>query len=111
MSSVLSNTDFGNLKTWDELKRFVTTWAGEITGAVNGGLEFGPNIRCKIITANFSAANTENTFIHNLGRIPTGYIVVKQSAATSVYDGGTPNTSTAIFLKASAVANTTLLVF
>lgn len=57
-------------------------------------------------------ADTEFSVSHNLGRVPSGFVVTKTNKAGIVYDSGTAWTATAIYLKCSA-ANTavTLQVF
>jgi hypothetical protein len=62
----------------------------------------------------FSAANTDTTFSHVLGRIPNGYIIYRNSAAGIVYDasdGTTSWTSTSIKLRSSATGTVSVLVF
>lgn len=59
-------------------------------------------------------ANTEFAVVHNMGRVPTGYILVKTSIAANVYTstGGTAWSTTAIYLKADAAnAAITVIVF
>lgn len=56
--------------------------------------------------------NTEFAVAHTLGRIPTGYLVVKKDKACDVYTatGGTSWTTSAIYLK-SSVANCNVLIW
>lgn len=69
---------------------------------LNGGLLFSDNFDMKMVsfTAN-AVADVENTVVHSLGKIPTGYIVYYQNAAGSLYDSGTSWTSSNIYLKSS----------
>lgn len=46
--------------------------------------------------------DTEFAIIHNLRRVPTGFIVFSQDKAGTVYKGDTPWSSTQMFLKASS---------
>ena len=50
-------------------------------------------------------ADTEETIKHGLSRVPTGYIVVSQDKAASLYKGSTAWTNEIIYLK-SSVAST-----
>ena len=56
-----------------------------------------------VFTSN-GVANTEDTIPHKLGRVPVGYVVVKQDKAGIVYDGGTDFTTTNIYLKSSVAS-------
>jgi hypothetical protein len=44
-------------------------------------------------------ANTEMNILHNLNRVPVGYLVVRNDAPLELYDSGTAWTSTLIYLK------------
>ncbi|MEM2986952.1 MAG: hypothetical protein QXV60_02520, partial [Nitrososphaerota archaeon] len=56
--------------------------------------------------------DTEDTIFHNLGRIPRGFIVVKNSNGGVVYNGMTDWTTTAIYLRCTTANNeVTILVF
>lgn len=72
--------------------------------ALSNRLRFEDNVDCSIVdVADSGTANTEFTVTHNLGRIPTKYIVVRQDKAGSVYDSSTGSwTSTTMKLKCSA---------
>lgn len=64
-----------------------------------------------VFTSN-GAANTEDAVPHKLGRVPVGYIVVKQDKAGIVYDGGTSWTTANLYLKTSVASVAwTLMVF
>jgi len=64
-----------------------------------------------VYTSN-GTANTEDAVSHSLGRIPSGYMVVRQDKAGIVYDSGTTFTDTKLYLKVSvASVALTLLVF
>jgi len=68
MSSVTTPSDFSKLTSWEELKRWVSTWAVDLTNQFNGNIDFTSNIRCKILTVSFTAANTDTTISHPLNR-------------------------------------------
>jgi len=53
-------------------------------------------------TANTGNADTEFAVTHYLGRVPTGFILVKSNKACNVYDSGTAWTTSAVYLKCDA---------
>jgi len=59
--------------------------------------------RYVVYTSN-AVADTEDTIPHALGRVPVGYIPVKQDKAGTIYDGSTAWTTTNIYLKASVAS-------
>lgn len=64
-----------------------------------------------VFTSN-GVANTEDTVAHNLGRIPVGYIPVRQDKSAILYDGTTTFTATNLYLKSSAATVAwTVLIF
>ena len=100
-----------NLKTLDELARFVSIMMNDVIRVINGELSFQDNLNTRFVDVSFTAADTEVGVEHGLGRVPTGYFAVKSNAATSVYDSGSTNTATTIYLKASAISEVKLIVF
>ena len=65
-----------------------------------------------VVFTSHAVATTEDTVPHKLGRVPNGYIVVKQDKAGIVYDGTTAWTTTNLYLKSSVASVTwTLMVF
>jgi hypothetical protein len=112
MGKVRSDFNLSNLnKDPQQLARFVSILRDDLVNVINGELEFDQNLKTSQVTANFTAANTQIAITHTLGRIPLGYILTKTNVATSIYDGGTANTDTFLYVKASVIANTKLLVF
>jgi hypothetical protein len=59
------------------------------------------NVDAYFVTGTFPVANTDVTIAHKLGRVPVGYIVVKLSVATIIYDGSIVATDSAITLKSN----------
>lgn len=82
-----------------------------ISAILTNGITFADNFSSKFLTITFSNANTDSATIHGLGRVPTGYLVIGASAATSVYDGSSANTSSLLYLRASVAATVRVLVF
>lgn len=76
--------------------------------ALSGNLTLSENVRGAALSGIITnaTANTEFAVEHNLGVIPTGYIVTKKSAAGDIYTGSTAWTTTQIYLKCSTAAIT-----
>lgn len=110
MASIKTTSDMGNVKSLRDIIRYITVFAKDLIENINGNLEFDSNIKSSTIEVTFASANVEQGIRHGLKRIPTGYIVKRASVACSIYDGGTKNTSDAIFLKSSAAGTVTLIV-
>jgi len=93
-------------------------WVEDIHQAFNRNISFGTsvdsqdqNIQGKMVEIlDSGTANSSITINHNLGYIPKFYDVKYISAATQVFDFGTPWTKTQIFL-ASTTAHVRLRVF
>lgn len=111
MSKVRDNFNYSNLSTLDDLKRFLSVFLDNLTPIVNGNIEFDLNIKTKTVTANFLTANTELEVTHNLGRVPVGYLLAQSNVSTTLFNGVSTNTDSKIYLKSSAIANTTIIVF
>lgn len=103
--------DTSNLSTVEQLTRFVSIAFQEIVSVVNGNLDFGENIRSQQLDVIFDIANSEVSISHTLGRVPNGAFLVKSDVSTNIYNGTSDNTSSTIYLRSSAVANTTVVVF
>ena len=81
-------------------------------GTIQNGDKAG-NLDAKyvVFTSN-GTANTEDAVAHKLGHKPNGYVVVKQDKAATLYDSGTTNTTTYLYVKSSAATVAwTVLVF
>jgi hypothetical protein len=74
----------------------------DVLAALDRRLTFDENISCAIISLNTpSTPDMEFTVVHNLGRIPTGYIW-NADGAGSLYDSRRANwTESQMFLKFS----------
>jgi hypothetical protein len=83
-----------------------------LSDILDGGLNFSDNFDSVFVTYTSNAiANTEDSVSHLLGKVPTGYIVVKKDKAADVYNTSAL-TSTVLRLKCSvSSAALTLLVF
>lgn len=72
-------------------------------------LQTGLVVKDTVTVADTGSANTEFIVPHRLGVVPTGWSVVSQDKATSVYLSGTAPTATNLYLKAST-ANVALIL-
>ena len=100
-----------NTEDLENLRRFTAKTLSDVVDVINGNLDFGDNVRCKIQTVNFLASNSDTQIAHGLGYVPTGYIVVGQSATGTVYDGSQAKTNRDIWLKCTAAITVKLLIF
>jgi hypothetical protein len=74
-------------------------------GQVTDNTDAGQNITGQWVTGTSPAtANTEFNITVNLGYIPVGFDVKRQSLAASFYDSGTAWTSSKIYLKCSVAS-------
>jgi len=81
-------------------------------GAVQNNDKAGNLSAVYVVFTSNGTANTEDTITHTLGRIPIGYIPVKQDKSAVLYSSGTTDTSTIIYLKTSVATVTwTVLLF
>jgi hypothetical protein len=83
--------------------------SGDIADIINSLYSLGGNS----ITHTFSGTpNSNEAITHNLGYVPTGFLVTSQSNAGVIYSGSSAWTATSIFLS-STVASTvaTIIVF
>lgn len=93
--------------------RYLNNQWATIARVVNNLTLGGPSssIQANTQGATAGAANTDFPVPHTLGRKPTGFIIISQDAAASIYDGVTPWTTTQIFLRSSTAAvNMTVLI-
>lgn len=100
-----------NVATWEDARRYVSEALTSILTQFNGKIDFGDNIRSAgPITVSFPNSSAVLAVSHSLGRIPTGYIILTQSAAGNVLVPAGANyawTSSFMFLQASAAMNVT----
>lgn len=102
--------DVSNVKG-DDVQRFVTAFQTQVQDAVNGNLTFGENIKAQIVSVDFTAANAQTQVSHTLGKVPGGYFLVGASAAMSLYNGTSANTTELLYIRSTAVGQASVLVF
>jgi hypothetical protein len=106
-SSLLHGNDPANVNDW--IRQHGRVLSGNVSFG-QGDTDTGRNI--DVATVDGTSPGTPNTAFsgaHTLGRVPRGFIVIRQNLAASFYDGGLPWTSTTISLKCS-VASVTFTV-
>lgn len=111
MPQIRTNVDFSNIKSIDELVRFLSPFINNLQSVINGNLEFTSNFKAILLDTKFSTANLNTGIAHTLGRVPLGYINVGSNVATQLYDGSSPNSADFIFLRSTVVSNVKLLIF
>ena len=111
MSRITRDTGIDIVKEDGEKWRFLAQWLENLVQLLNNGLKFSDNFDAKIVSAVFTAANTDTAVTHGLGRVPSGYIITSSSASMSVYTGSIAWTSSTIYLRASAAGTAGVLVY
>lgn len=83
----------------------VQNFAKNIVSILNRGIIFDDNVDCRRVTFTSSATpDAENTVAHDLGKVPTGYIIYSLNKAAVVYLGTTTWTSSNIYLKVNVAS-------
>lgn len=102
----------GTLRKIDEdILSFMNEQNDNLETLFDKGLGFTDNFDGVFVTFTSNAiADTEDDVTHTLKKIPTGFIVTSRDKGAVLYDGGTTNTTTKIYLK-SNVASTTYKIF
>lgn len=108
MAQVNSPAELQNIAVAD-LPRRLTIFISNLLNQVNGGLNFKYNIASSsALTFNFTKANTDTTVQHDLGSIPTGYLIKSCSAPMSVFNGVKSWTDNNITLQSNATGTVVL---
>lgn len=105
---------FDKLRPFDkDLITTLSNWSSILKSILDGGISFADNVDVASVSfVSHATPGTEKSVAHNLGKVPTGYIVVGQTDAGSVYDGTTANSKTTIYFRSDAVSVTfRILVF
>lgn len=111
MGKVQSSSKIENLPDLDEVKRYTSIALDDIIDNINGNLTVRDNLSMKLVSATFTASNTEIVVAHGLGRTPQGYLVASLTGAATIYDGVSENNMTNYFLRSSAVCGARILFF
>jgi hypothetical protein len=110
VTKVAASPDFSQVEDVEQLKRFSSIVVRELVDVVNGNLSFGDNFKCTVATVSFPSADVEQQIFHNLGRAPVGYVLVSANVAMNLYDGGSANTASELYLKSSAVGTAKIII-
>ena len=83
----------------------------QLNTILNGDVGFTDNCKTDLVTVTFNAANKQQAIAHGLNQIPTGYFVVRSSAALQLYDGSTAWTPQALYVQSTVATKASLLIF
>lgn len=111
MSKITNESNIDRINDKEAQASYISKFLDQTKRVVNGGLSFADNFDCKILNITFTAANSDTSLTHGLGRVPEGYIVLRLSTNLMVYDGSIAATVNTISLKGSAIGTATLLLF
>lgn len=90
--------------------RYIQLFLQNVKSILNGNIEFDKNMLINSFSVDFTVANSDTTIVHNLGKIPKGYIIIGKTVAMDVYDGTITSTTQNITLK-STVVGTAKIIF
>jgi hypothetical protein len=79
MSKVQGQSDLSQIKDTDQFRIYCSRIVGDIVDALNGNVDFGPNIPCTIAKDITFVANQVQSIAHTLGRVPNGYICIRNN--------------------------------
>lgn len=108
---ITATNDFTNLETLEDVKRYASIAVGQIKDALNGLLTFQDNFQSQIVSVSFASVNTDVQISHSLGRVPTGYLHIRSTAAMVLYDGASANTDALLYIRSNGVGTATVLIF
>lgn len=111
MSKLKPSVEFQNLKTLEELKKYLSIFSDDLHAVINGNIELNENTKTQLVNFNFQTANLDLSVAHKLGRIPVGYILVSTNAYCRIKSGVARSTTTSMTLQSDAVANTSVMIF
>lgn len=107
--------NISNLTKLDDVVRFVSNYLEKIPPILNGGIQFGDNIRSRgPFEFKIVAASQVVKVSHTLGFVPAGYLLVYQNASASIYAADAiayPWTNTDVYLTASAAVTGRVILF
>lgn len=112
MSLIQASSDIYNLPEGKELTRYIQLFLQNVSETVNGNLEFGINLKTKVVTVVFGQANVSVAVPHGLGKVPQGYILAGKSASgVNVFDGTGKNTVNLYYLQSSSAGTAKIIFF
>lgn len=103
--------EYHNIQDPQDLADKLSATLKQILQVINGRVAIPDNLDVHVTSVTFSAANASTPVTHRLDRIPQGYIVAKRSANFTIFDGSGSNTTSVIYLQASAAGTATIVLF
>lgn len=107
-------SDRKELRKLDEdLSRYLNDLDQNLDAILNTGINFNENFDAVFVSGTSDAsAGTEKAFTHDLGKVPTGFIVTSLSNGAVLYNGTTSNTASTIYIRSTQNSTVfTVLVF
>ena len=97
---------------WNMMQRLYQ----QLARVINGGISFGngtqtDNISGAWANISFPTANVDVTIMHNLGRVPAGWLLVSKNIACDLFLGTKVPTTTTLTLQSSAVGAVVARIF
>jgi len=102
--------DLQNIKTFDQLKNFVTQNVKSFYAILNKGGFFLDQMNVAYKQGVILDNGTDTEVVHNLGSVPIGYIVIQQGGNGVVRRGDRGWNSTSIYLQSNTSMNCDLLI-
>lgn len=110
MSKIAPQYDLTKITDPQSFMRFCAIVVGQVITGINGGLDF-TNLITQTVTVQFTAANKDFKVTHALDKTGVNYIPVNCSAGCSIYNGAGSATASYFYLRSTAAATVTLLLF
>lgn len=106
----LDNIDLGKIVDPKDFMRYCSKFCANVFSLFNGKIEFDLNILSQTVTVTFVSSNTDTKVNHSLNRTGLKYIVASSGSACDVYDGVTPSTNSAIYLRGTVTTTVTIIL-
>lgn len=103
-------SDLNKIDDQDEFQRHSSAVTQNIVQVLSGQLSFADNFSSQTISVTFTAANTDTTVAHTLGRVPDHYLIGSKSVSCDVYTGSIAATKSSITLRATAPATVVVIL-
>jgi hypothetical protein len=106
--------NLANVQTWQDLRNLTAQALTAIIKQLNGRLTLQDNFDAQgPLTVVFTTTNMAMSIVHNLNRVPLGFIVVNQTANMGIYASQASNTTwtdTVIYLSSSAIGTAKIFI-
>lgn len=111
MGKITTSANFSTVSKWEELRRFVSAFAGDVVNQINGKLSFQDNVQGQEFDLSFPVANQDVVVTHNLGYEPHGFFIVDLDAAAIIYSNTAPNPVQSFFKSSVANVNARVRIY